>query len=496
MIHETLPGPSQMKIFTGGLLTETNTFSPLPTGRATFEEMLFLRRGEEPDPPQGFDLCRPFMERGRAAGWEVSVGLRAFAQPAGKVVQSCYEELRDELLGDLQDAMPVDAVFLSLHGAMVAEEEDDGEGDIIERVRQLIGPDVPIGVHIDPHCHLTRKMVDNADVIKIWKEYPHVDIVERANEVFDLVSAQIEGAPRPVPVVYNCGMTQMFHTTREPMRSFVDRIIALEGQNGIQSISIAHSFPWGDVPDLGTRVLVYADDESNRTHAETLAASLGQELWEMREAVGTPYLTLDESLDRAYAAANGPVVISDGPDNAGGGAPADSTWFLRRLLERDERDWAVGYIYDPQSVRFAFEAGEGAWLNLRVGGKTCSLSGDPVDLEGRVTGTLPDAIVRFGDLEVPVGDAAGLDLGNNRHIVLIALRNQTFDHALFSQLGVDLDSKRAVIVKSSQHFHARFSELAADILYAAPPGVLSANLKSLNYEKADTTMWPLADYAE
>jgi microcystin degradation protein MlrC len=485
-----------MKIFTGGFATETNTFSPIPAGRATFEEGLFLRRGEEPDPPRGFDLSQPIVRRARELGWEVAIGLRTFAQPAGRIVQSCYESLRDELLDDLREAMPVDAVLLFLHGAMASEQENDGEGDLLELARGLVGPDVPIGVHIDPHCHLTSRMVDNADVIRIWKEYPHVDIVERAEEVFDLIRARLEGAPRAIPVVHDCRMTQMFHTTREPMRGFVDRATALEGKDGIQSVNVAHSFPWGDVPDLGTKVLVYADDESAVPRAESLAAELGRELWDMRETAGTPYLSLEESLDRAYAASEGPVVISDGPDNAGGGAPSDSTYFLARLLERDDRDWAVGYLYDPQVVRYAHEAGVGARLALRIGGKTCPLSGDPVDVVGKVSGLAAEAIIRFGDLEIPVGDAAAIDLGGNRHVVVNALRTQTFDPSLYTQLGVDLSSKQVVTVKSSQHFHARFADIAADILYAAPPGVVTPDLKSLPYRFADTTIWPLADWRE
>ena len=483
---------SQYKIFTGGILTETNTFAPYPTGMATFKEMLFLRRGEAVNPPSESDPCHAVIQRGQELGWEVVAGLRAFAQPAGRVVQACYEELRGELLADLQDAMPVDAVILSLHGAMVAEAEHDGEGDILERVRAVVGPDVPVGVHHDPHCHLTRKMVEHADVIKIWKEYPHIDIRERAREVVDLIQARLEGAPRMIPVVEDCRMAQIFHTTREPMRSFVDKLIRLEGQDGIPAISLAHCFPWGDVPEMGTKVLVYAEDENALPQAEKLAKSLAEEVWQIKEAVAIPYLGLEESLDHGFGAEAGPVVISDGPDNPGGGAPCDSTYFLERLLERGESDWAVGYLYDPQSVRIAIEAGEGARLKLRVGGKTCELSGRPIDLTGRVSGIVLDARSRLGTVRMSFGDSVAIDLGDNRHIVLISLRNQTYTHDLFGDLGVDLSSKQVVVVKSSQHFHASFSEVASDILYAAPPGVVTADLQSLPYEFADTTLWPLA----
>lgn len=483
-----------MKIFTAGFLTETNTFAPFPAGRATFEDMMFYRRGEHVNPPIEPDISYTFIKRAQEEGWEVAAGLRAFAQPAGRVVKAAYEELLGEILDDLRDAMPVDAVFLSLHGAMVAEHEDDGEGDTIERIRQLVGPDVPIGVHCDPHCHLTDKMVNNADVIKTWKEYPHTDIVERAGEVFDLIKAQLEGAPRPIPVVHDCRMITMFHTTKEPMRSFVDKIIALEGKDGIPVISIAHGFPWGDVPEMGTKVLVYAEDESAVPAAQALAKSLGEEIWEMKEKVGPTYLTMDEALDKAYSAPKGPVVISDGPDNPGGGSPSDSTYFMERLIERGETDWTIGYVYDPVAARIAIEAGEGAELSLRVGGKVCALSGNPIDVKAKVHKIKPDAYVYFGALPMSVGDAVALDLGQNRFVLLVTCRNQAFDPALFEDAGITLADKKAVIVKSSQHFYALFSKVAADVLYASPPGVTASNFKALPYENADTTKWGMVDY--
>lgn len=483
-----------MKLFTAGFLTETNTFAPFPCGRATFEEMMFFRRGEHVNPTLKGDIAKVVIDRAHAEGWEVVAGLRAFAQPAGKVMKVVYEELLEELLEDLRDAMPVDAVILAVHGAMVAEHEDDGEGDTIERVRKLVGPDIPIGVHCDPHCHLTEKMIKNADVIKIWKEYPHTDIDDRASEVFDLIKARLEGAPRPIPVLHDCRMAAMFHTTKEPMRSFVDKIIAMEGQDGIPVISVAHSFPWGDVPDMGTKVLVYAENEAAVPHAEALAKLLGDEIWEMKEDVGPTYLPIDETLDIAYNAPKSPVVIADGADNAGGGSPSDSTYFLERLLERGETDWAIGYLYDPIAARIAIEAGEGAELSLRIGGKVCALSGNPVDLKAKVHKINLDARVYFGPLPLSVGDTVALDLGQNRFILVNTGRNQAFDPALFEEVGITLADKKAVIVKSAHHFYALFSKVAADVVYSGAPGVTATNFKSLPYEHADTTKWGMADY--
>lgn len=482
-----------MKIFTGGVVAETNTFAPFPTGLESFREGLLLRRDEGVAEPDRMDICRVFIERAAALGWEVSAGLRTIAQAGGRIPQPVYEALRDELLDDLRAAMPVDAVLLGLHGAMVATEEDDGEGDILERVREIVGPSVPVGVHHDPHAHLTRRMVENADVIRMWRHYPHTDIAERAGEVFDLIAARLEGAPRPVPVVYACGMAQLLHTTREPMRSFVEKLGTIEGREGIQSISIAHSFPWGDVPDMGTKILVYAESERSCGRAEELAADLGLKLWDMREEVAIPLLSLDEALDHGFGSDASPVVIADGSDNPGGGAPGDSTFLLRRLLERGDGDWAIGYLYDPQALRIALEAGIGARIRLRIGGKVCELSGEPVDVDGTVSGLARDLTQRLGAVVADSGDAAAFDLGDNRHIVLISVRAQTASRSIFEDLGVDLGGKRVVVVKSANHFHASFSEVAAEIVYAAAPGIVTPDLRSLPYRHADTTLWPLRD---
>ncbi|MEM1111548.1 MAG: M81 family metallopeptidase [Pseudomonadota bacterium] len=483
------------RVFVAGYLTETNTFAPFPTGIATFKEMMWFERGEAAEEPSRADVCYEYISRARALGWDVVAGLRTFAQPGGRIPQPVYEKLRDEILNHLRESLPVDAVLLAVHGAMVADGECDGEGDLIARCRDIVGEAVPIGVHHDPHAHLTRKMVENADVIRIWKEYPHTDIAERCAEVFELIKRRLEGAPRARPVLYDCRMAQMLHTTREPMQGFVAKCKALEGKNGIQGVNIVHSFPWGDVPDMGTRVLVYAETEADVPAAEALAEALGKELWNMKEACAVPFLSIDESLDRAYGAVEGPVVIADSPDNPGGGAPGDSTYFLQRLLERGERDWAIGYLCDSQTVRIAIEAGKGASLQLRLGGKTCELSGEPVDLKVRVAAIAHDCEQAFGAQRMIAGDAVALELGDNRTIVAISIRTQAFDPGLFDELGVSLEDKKAIIVKSSQHFYALFAPRAAEVLYAAPPGVVTPQLASLPYEFADTSIWPLRDYA-
>ena len=249
-----------MRVFTGSLATETNTFSPLPTSLADFADRGHYPAGTHPREMTIFSgPLWAARQRGAEHGWDVIEGMAAGAQPGGITTRHAYETLRDELLRDLRGALPVDMVVLGLHGAMVAQGYEDCEGDLLARVRALVGPDVVVGAELDPHCHLSDAMEHNADILVAYKEYPHTDIRERALELVDFCAAQAAGRIKPVPAVVDCGMVVTIRTPQEPARSYIDRLMTLEGRDGILSISVVHSFPWGDVPDMGTKILVYAD---------------------------------------------------------------------------------------------------------------------------------------------------------------------------------------------------------------------------------------------
>ena len=233
-------------LFTACLGTETNSFSPIPTGLELFGRTMLVRNGEHGERPGLFAL--PLLEWRRLAqerGWHVAEGLAAFATPAGTTTRPAYEALRDEILDDLERAMPVDAVLLNLHGAMIAEGYPDAEGDLLRCVRDRIGPAVPLLAELDLHGHQTQAKLEAADVLVYYKEYPHIDAVERAREVFDLVVMMLEDGVRPTMAMHDCKMLGIYPTTREPMISFVQRMQALEQEPGILSVSLAHGFPWG-----------------------------------------------------------------------------------------------------------------------------------------------------------------------------------------------------------------------------------------------------------
>jgi len=272
------------------------------------------------------------------------------------------------------------------------------------------------------------------------------------------------------------------------MRGFVDRMRALEGRDGVLSVSLGHGFPWGDVADVGTRMLVVTDGDP--AGAARLAERLGRELFAMREATLVPHLTPDEAIDRAQALDGGPVVLADVADNAGGGAPSDATFLLRRLLERGVRDAAVGCFWDPLAVRFCAEAGPGATFDLRLGGKCGPVSGDPLDLRVRVRRVVPRLLqTGLSGGQADFGEAAWIE-AEGIDIVVTALRSQTFAPDAFGNLGLDVRGRRLVVVKSTQHFYAAFAPIARDILYVATPGAIAPDFARIPYTQRTTPYWP------
>ncbi|HPU50569.1 MAG TPA: M81 family metallopeptidase [Burkholderiaceae bacterium] len=492
------------RLFTACLGTETNSFSPIPTGLGLFAQTMLVRNGQFGTVSNLFALpLHLWRERAATRGWTVIEGVAAFAAPAGDTTRAAYETLRDEIVGGLRAALPVDAVMLNLHGAMIADGYPDAEGDLMAAVRAVVGPTVPIVGELDLHCHLTRLKVDSADALVIFKEYPHVDVRERAAEVFSLLERMLDDGLKPVMAMHDCRMLGFYPTTREPMLGIVQEMHRLEREPGILSVSLAHGFPWGDTPEVGTRVLVVTDNDP--ALAARTARALGDRIWAARDQMVPPLYSIDQAIDHVLGAApnDKPFVLADTADNAGIGACGDSTFLLARLIERGVGGVALSPLWDPGATALAHDAGVGARLSMRIGGKLGPASGPPLDLSVRVMGLARNAVQPFGGAMAPLGDVAwlrvGVGSGANRDqptdaesidIVVNQSRIQSFDPACFSQAGIDPSRYRALVVKSTQHFHAGFAPIAREILYLSAPGTGSMNFESLPHTRVTQPLWP------
>jgi microcystin degradation protein MlrC len=283
---------------------------------------------------------------------------------------------------------------------------------------------------------------------------------------------------------FDCRTLGIFHTTRQPMRGFVDRCAALEGKDGVLSVSVVHGFPWADVADMGSKIIVVAD--ADKAKAEALAHELGLEFFRLRRETQPAYTKLEQAMARAATHNQAePLVIADVSDNAGGGAASDSTVILRAMLETGIREGAIGMFWDPMAVRIGFEAGAGTSLDIRPGGKLGPASGPALDLRATVIGLKRDAYVSFGGRDkslAPVGDMAAFKV-----------RSQCKSLDCFGHVGIDAATKRVVVVKSMQHFHAAYAPVASEILYVAVPGAVAPDFLALTYRQASKRHWPFVE---
>ncbi|HEX5078062.1 MAG TPA: M81 family metallopeptidase [Geminicoccaceae bacterium] len=480
------------RVFTAALATEINTYSPLPVDLESFREGLLVRPGEHPEWPSV--VTGPVVaarRHAKAAGWTLIEGTCASAAPGGPVNRRTYEALRDEILQQLQDALPLDAAIFGLHGAMVAHGYDDCEGDLLQRARQIVGPDVLIAAEFDPHCHFTREMAQALNIAVFYKEFPHVDFYERAEELIGLVDRALKGEIAPRLATYDCRMIDVLPTSREPMKSFVEKIRRIEREDRrVLSISVVHGFRAADVPEMGSKVVVVADGD--HAHGHALAKQLAHELFANHGRSMPPLLTPEEAIAAARACPRRPVVLADIWGNPGGGVPGDNTVLLRAMLRAGVENAAFATIWDPMAVRICRAAGEGARLKLRFGGKSCAGIGDPIDADVVVQTVQENATQTFVDAVVSLGPSAVIQVGGIE-VILNTYRTQPFEPTIFTNLGIPATERDVLVVKSTNHFYKGFAAISSDILYVECPGVYPSDYRKTPYHKVRRPLRPLDD---
>jgi len=485
-----------MKLFIASLATETNTFSPVFTDLRAFHENFYHPPGRHPDTPS---LCSaPFIalrEHKARVGDAVEVieGTAAWAEPGGIVNRDAYLGLRDEILGQLRRALPVDGVLLGLHGAMVAQGVDDCEGDLLSEVRRIAGAEAVVGATFDPHSHCTRRWAETADAVIAFKEFPHTDMMQRARELVDIVVRAARGEVRPRISLFDCRMIDVFPTTETAIRGFVDRISALErALPHVLSISVVHGFLAGDVPEMGTKIVVVTDDAP--AEGAALARQLGLELYGLRGKTRMRLLGPSEALDCLGAGVGrGPLVIADVWDNPGGGVAGDSTVILREILRRGIASAAIAGIWDPIAVQFCFAAGVGADIPLRFGAKSGPGLGEPVDARVTVAGLSASGTMRLGGSVARLGRCAAVRLANGVEAVLCENRVQAYTPEIFTCVGIDPAGRRLLVVKSTNHFRAGFAALSDRILYVDSGVPYPHDPRTAKYRKLDRGIWPIVE---
>jgi microcystin degradation protein MlrC len=486
-----------VRFFVGMLAHETNTFSPLPTDRRQFEARDLHYGGELLEAYRDTGTCLGGMiAAARAHGIALAPSLAAAASPAGRVTKAFYAEARDRLLADLHAAGPLDGVLLDLHGAMVVEGLDDGEGDLLRRVRAAVGP-TPIAVTLDFHANVTRAMVEAATLLHGYKTYPHVDMEARGREATERLREVAAGRLRPTVAFRQPPLMPPIAgqlTARGPMRRLYDLADAMERRPRVVSISVFAGFPLADIRDAGLSVYVVTDGD--QALADALAEELAETAWSHRREFLHTALPVATAVARALAAPQGPVVLADIADNTGGGAAGDTTEILRELLRVGATGTTVACIWDPEAARACVEAGVGATLTVAVGGKVDASHGAPLTLTGRVRAVSDGRFVHKGPmmrgLAGRLGPTAVLEVGGVK-IILISLRWQTLDPEMLRFVGIEPERERIVVVKSTIHYRAAFEPIAREILEVDAPGLSSSNLGRFPFTAVRRPIFPLDD---
>lgn len=480
------------KIFIAALGAETNSFSSMMTTLEHFEEDCLIRPTDSKNKIIANDGHGEFIALAKSRGYDIVLGTMAYTTPSGPLTKSAYEMLRNEIVDQIKSALPVDFILLNLHGAMIAEGYDDCEGDFLDHIRAIVGHDIPVGALLDPHAHLSQKMIKQATILLSYKEYPHTDFAESARKLFYITEKAAQGDVKPEMTLYDCHSLGSFPTPNPPMRAFVDDYLLKDNIANILDCSLIHSFPWGDSPDAGVKVLVTSDGD--RTSGEKYAATVGAEFKKIRQEATQKFTQVGDAMDEITTSTIKPVVVADSSDNPGGGASGDSTYLLSEILKRNINKAAFGIFWDAQAIQKIYAAGQGATLDISLGGKESQFSGSPVNMTVKVLGLAPQATQSFGTGSdqrlLPVGNCAAVQF-EGHDIIISDKRVQIFSPEIFNHFNLDLSTYDVIVVKSSNHFQATFKFISTKIIYVMVPGVLSMDFTSLPYKKIPRPIWPL-----
>jgi microcystin degradation protein MlrC len=486
-----------MRIAVGELSHETNTFC---NGLTTLEDFKAFMWFEGEEVRRGHAGNRSYvggmLDRATELGIEAVPTLAAMAYPSGTIGRGDFQQLLERLLQRLREAMPFDAVALSLHGAGVAEDDDDIESTVLSAVRTLVGPGVPIAAALDLHGNITPRMLQPADGLFGVNFYPHVDSYERGAEVVSFLQRTVRGLIRPVMHLELLPMMIATTTTDlDPAKRLNELCWQIEERPGVIDCTIFHGFPMTDVPAVGMSVLAIADGDE--AAARAAAAQVAEAIWEARDEYRPEILTPAQAIERASGRPGGPVIINDTSDNPGGGAPGDATHLLRAMIEAGVENACYGFIYDPEVAIQSHRAGAGSRIQVRLGGKTDAIHGEPIQGEAYVK-VLSDGRFRYttpmwAGLQADLGPMARLELGGI-DVLVSSRRQQVLDDQVFLLHGIDVRQRRLVAVKSSQHFRAGFRDLAAEIIAADAPGATSLQIEKLPYRRIRRPIWPLDEH--
>jgi len=486
------------KVLTAEFLHESNTFNRRKTGISSFKAHTFLtgddRLASFVGTNTGVAGC---LECAREFDWHIKHAVTAHAGPAGPVTTEAFDTIAGLIL-DLARAETPDGVLLPLHGAMVTEFCEDGEGELLQRLRDILGPDIPIAITLDLHANVTLKMCALADIIVSYKTYPHVDMREAACHAGAILQRTMRGEISPYTLRVHRPMISEVNGGRTdlgPMTNRIERARAYECESDVFAVSINAGFEGSDISEIGPTVLVTCQGDG--ADHQAFAESIADDIWARRSEVINTYYSVEEAATIAagFVRIDGPLIIADYADNPGGGAYGDSTTLLEALLNNGVTDACFGPMVDPTVADYLHQHCEGETATVELGGKTdARFGGGPLTITGQIrhlsnglcTGDGPmmnGQVLNFG--KTCVLDAGGID------ILVVSEPIQMYDQQQFRAFGINPDSKMVVGLKSMQHFRAAFEPIAGQIIVCDSGALCTTDVTKLPYRKLPRPIFPL-----
>jgi microcystin degradation protein MlrC len=481
------------RIAVGGFLHETNTFAPT---KATYAD--FVHGGGWPAMVQGAEVLKVirninvglagFITQADINGWEMVPSIFAAASPSAHVTEDAYERIVKVMIDGIKDAGKIDAVYLDLHGAMVTEHLDDGEGEVLRRVREVIGQDLPLVVSLDLHANVTAAMVEHADALIAYRTYPHIDMADTGRAAAQHLALMLRSGQRfakafrqlpfLIPLSWQC-------TQDQPTKGIYQKLAALESE-AVPTLSYAPGFPAADFPDCGPSVFAYGKTQADADKAaDTITAIIAGHEDDFDGRIYTPDDGVRYAMELATTARK-PVIIADTQDNPGAGGDSDTTGMLRALVRNKAIKAAIGVIYDPASAKAAHAAGAGATVTLELGGKS-GIPGDAPYKETFVVEKLSDGKFvatgpYYGGRDMDMGPSACLRICDVR-VVVASHKAQLADQAMYRYVGIEPTEQSILVNKSSVHFRADFEPIAERLIICAAPGAMPADSSALPWTR-------------
>ena len=475
---------------------ETNTFCHEKTGKKQFEnryikydeEIIAFFNGTKVE-------MGAFIDVSRKEHFKIVPAVAANAWPGGTVTRDMFDMVKANIINKINKEKNIDAILLSLHGAMVLEDGPDGEGELLESIRKVVGKDIPIMTSLDLHANITEKMVLNANGLFPFDNYPHTDMYDRGHEAGVNLAKMLRREIKPVMKIKKIPLlSPNLETGQKPHKEFLDMAHHWEESPKVISVSIVTGFPYADIYDGG--VTVIAQTNGDVVLAEQIVDQISKAIMKKHKDFLRKTISVEEAVTIGMESSEKPVVIADVADNPGSGSPGDGTKILRKLIEMKAKNVGFAIIPDPETVNKAIYAGVGTSVSVELGGKSNYNLGEPIKISAIVKTIADGKFINKGPmsrgLQNNLGRTAVLDI-NGIEVIVTERRFQPWDPEIFRRMGIEPTEKQILVVKSALHYRAAFEKFAKKIIDVDAPGLAPADIKLLNLKNIRRPIFPLDD---